>query len=329
MRELPPTYHYALEQTADAVIITSPETLIEYVNPAFTRITGYDAEEVLGKKPNVQGSEHTTPKKYRDIWTDILSSGFWSGEIVNKRKSGEAWTAKLTISKVSDDDGRTLGYVGVASDISDIKQLQEKLKDAGLEAIYMLAVACEAKDETTGNHIARVQHYAYHVACRLGLPEREAEEIGYSSTMHDLGKIHVPDGILMKPGPLSKSEWREMRKHPANGVLILRDAEFYRVARDIAENHHERWDGKGYPDGKRGGEIPLAARIVSVADVFDALASQRPYKKPWPVEQALEELRGQKGKAFDPEVVDAFMALHGEGVVGKIQEQFPAETVEE
>ncbi|HUV39928.1 MAG TPA: PAS domain S-box protein, partial [Planctomycetota bacterium] len=252
MQELPRTYLYALEHVADSVIVTDPASVIQYVNPAFTRITGYSREEVIGRKPGVQGAPQTTSARYREIWESILSRGWWSGQILNRRRSGEEWTARLTISEITDEEGRKLGYVGVAGDITEILRLQDRLKDAGLEAIHMLAVACEAKDRTTGNHVARVRHYACHTALKLGLSEREAEEIGYSSIMHDVGKLHVPDGILMKPGPLSEGEWREMRTHPAAGVRILRQSDFYKVARDIADNHHERWDGTGYPHGRRG-----------------------------------------------------------------------------
>ena len=114
-----------------------------------------------------------------------------------------------------------------------------------------------------------------------------------------------------------------MRRHPADGVRVLRYESFYETARQIAENHHERWDGKGYPHGKHGEDIPLAARIVSVADMFDALATKRPYKDAWPVEDAIRELEGQKGRALDPEVVDAFVALYEEGTVAEIRERFP------
>ncbi len=316
-------YRFAVDHTADLVVITDLNSVIEYVNPAFTRITGYAAEEVIGNKPSVQASDQTTREQYHQMWEVILSEGWWRGEIINRRKSGEEWYANLSISQVKDDKGEPIAYVGIATDITEMKRLEQELKDAGLEAIYMLSIACEAKDETTGNHVARVQHYSYALAQKLGLPKRQAEEIGYSSIMHDVGKIHVPDVVLQKPGPLSQDEWEQMRKHPADGVKILRYESFYETAREIAENHHERWDGKGYPHGKRGEEIPLASRIVTVADMFDALATPRPYKDAWPVEDSVREVQRQKGRALDAKVVDAFVALHEDGAIAEILERFP------
>jgi len=323
MTVLPEVSRFALEHAADAVMITDTDSVIRYVNAAFTRLTGYEADEVIGRKPKIQGSSATTPEDYRRIWSAVLERGWWRGEIVNRRKSGEEWTAALSISRVIDADGGLLAYVGIATDISEVKRLQERLREAGLEAIHMLAVACEAKDKTTGNHIARVRHYAWHLARELGIDEAQAEEIAYSSIMHDVGKLHVPDAVLMKPGPLADDEWKIMREHPRDGMVILRKHPFYQLAREISENHHERWDGTGYPRGRRGGEIPVAARIVSVADVFDALTTRRPYKKPWPVDEAIAEVKGLSGRAFDPDIVTAFLNLAKRGVVAGVLDQFP------
>jgi len=325
MRELlPEAYHVALENTVDAVVITDRNSIVQYVNPAFTAITGFTAEAMIGKKPSVLRSAHTTLQKYQEMWSVILSGGWWRGEIINVKQSGEEWYSYLSISQIRDATGVPFAYVGISRDITEMKQLQFRLKEASLEAIFMLSVAAEAKDEVTGSHIQRVRHYSQALAERLGLPPMEAEEIGYSSMMHDVGKLHIPDAILKKAGALSREEWEAMVEHPAQGVAILRDKAFYGVARDIAGNHHEKWDGSGYPEGKKGKEIPLCARIVSVADVFDALTTARPYKEAWCEEHAIEELLRQRGKHLDPAVVDAFVSLHQEGLVRNIRAQFPA-----
>jgi len=326
MRELPPeAYRFALENTVDAAIITDVNSVIQYVNPGFTATTGFLAEEAIGKKPSILRSRHTTLDTYKEMWHVIFEGGWWRGEIINVNKSGDEWYAYLSISQIRDDEGQAFAYVGISRDITEMKELQFRLKEASLEAIFMLSVAAEAKDEVTGAHIQRVQHYSQALALRLGLSQVEAEEIGYSSMMHDLGKINVPDAILKKAGRLSREEWETMVKHPPSGVAILRDKPFYAVARDIAGNHHEKWDGSGYPEGKKGEEIPVAARIVTVADVFDALTTRRPYKEAWPEENALNELVGQKGKAFEPRIVDAFVALFQEGTIQRIREQFPSQ----
>lgn len=325
MTGLPPeAYRFALENTVDAVVITDMSSVIQYVNPAFTTVTGFSAEEALGDKPRILRSPHTTLETYQSMWSTILSGGWWRGEIVNVRKSGEEWHSYLSISQIRDGEGIPFAYVGIARDISEMKHMQFRLKEAGLEAIYMLSMAAEAKDEVTGSHVRRVQHYSEALARRLGFPEAAIEEIGYSSMMHDIGKMHVPDAILQKAGPLTHEEWEHMVKHARNGVAILRGKPFYGSARDIAANHHEKWDGSGYPEGKKGEEIPLTARIVSVADVFDALTTRRPYKRAWSEEEALTELVRQRGTSFDPTVLDAFIELWNEGVVAQIRKRFPS-----
>lgn len=311
-------YRLALEQTADSVLITDIDHRIQYVNPAFTRITGYEPEEVLGKTPAMMRSGRTPWIVYRRMWSAVARRGWWRGELVNRKRNGEEWCASLSISVVNDENDNPLAYISIATDVTEMKRLQLRLKHAGLEAIYMLSLACEAKDETTGSHIVRVREYSQALAEKLELPPEEAQEIGYSSIMHDVGKLHVPDEILQKTGPLTDEEWIEIHRHPMSGKVILRHDEFYEIARQVAENHHERWDGMGYPAGRCAEEIPLPARIVSVADVFDALSTRRPYKEPWPEEQAVDEIRRQRGRAFDPRVVDAFLELHADGAVSGI-----------
>ncbi|HOZ47309.1 MAG TPA: PAS domain S-box protein [Candidatus Hydrogenedentes bacterium] len=318
-------YRFALDNTVDSVVITDIRSVIQYVNPAFTTITGFTAKEAVGGKPSILRSRHTTLDTYKDMWSIILSGGWWRGEIINVRKTGEEWYSYLSISQIKDSHGKAFAYVGIAKDITELKMLQFELKEAGLEGIFMLSAAAEAKDELTGSHLRRVQHYSEAIALRLGLSKEAAEEIGYSSMMHDVGKIHIPDNVLKKNGPLSDPEWASMAQHPESGASILRDKPFYAVARDIASNHHEKWDGSGYPSGKRGEKIPLAARIVAVADVFDALTTHRPYKRAWSDQEALEEIAAQRGHHFDPQVVDAFFDLYREGTIAEIRKRFPTE----
>jgi putative two-component system response regulator len=183
-----------------------------------------------------------------------------------------------------------------------------ELHKANMEAVYMLAVASEAKDLDTGAHVRRIEHYTRQLALELGRSEKEAERIGHSAILHDVGKIHVPDEVLRKPGPLSELEWTIMRQHTVAGERILSREPFFEVARSIARSHHENWDGSGYPDGLRGTDIPLPARIVRVADVYDALLSTRPYKQAWSREQA-EAAIATDERSFDPDVVRSFLNL--------------------
>ncbi len=197
----------------------------------------------------------------------------------------------------------------------------EELRRTGLQGISHLLLAATIKDRTTGSHLLRVRRYVEAIAQWLGLPAELVEEFGYSSVMHDVGKIHTPDHILQSEHHLSREEFDVIKQHCIDGETMLGEARFFATARAIAREHHERWDGRGYPDGKRAEEISLAARIVSVADVFDALTSRRPYKDAWSLEEGMTAIIAGSGAQFDPSVVAAFQALHADGAVERIRQE--------
>lgn len=185
----------------------------------------------------------------------------------------------------------------------------EQIVQREKETILRLARAGEYRDEGTGNHVIRMAKYSRHIAEALGrFTEQECEDLEYAAPMHDIGKIGIPDGILLKPAKLNPEEWEIMQSHTSIGHAILSDSQskYMKIGAIIALNHHERYDGKGYPNGLAGEDIPLIARVVAVADVYDALVSARPYKSAWPVEKALEYIRAQAGTQLDPNCVDAF-----------------------
>lgn len=188
-------------------------------------------------------------------------------------------------------------------------RLHEHLKHANRESLYMLALAAEFKDRDTGEHIHRIARQTRMLAMELGIPANEAQEMGQASMLHDIGKLGVPDTILQKEGPLTEEEFEIIRRHPQTGARILENHPWFQQAKEIALGHHERWDGKGYPCGIRGPETPLAARIVAVVDVFDALFHKRPYKEAWAIEDCRKALVDGAGSQFDPEVVDAFVRI--------------------
>jgi putative two-component system response regulator len=196
-----------------------------------------------------------------------------------------------------------------------------ELRRTGLQGISHLLLAATLKDQNTGAHLLRVRRYVEAIATRLGLPVELVEEFGYSSVMHDVGKIHTPDHILQSEHQLSSEEFEVIKQHCIDGEVMLGDARFFETARSVAREHHERWDGQGYPDGKRGSAISLAARIVSVADVFDALTSKRPYKDAWPLEEGMASITAGAGLQFDPEVVAAFQSLQRDGAVERIRQE--------
>ncbi len=210
----------------------------------------------------------------------------------------------------------------VAKRTEELRHAFERIKASSLETIHRLAMASEYKDENTGAHIKRMSGYAAAIARRMGLDESTVETILYAVPMHDLGKIGIPDQILVKPAKLEPDEWEIMKLHTIIGAKILQgsDAEFIRMGETIAQHHHEKWDGSGYPKGLKGLEIPIASRIAAVADVFDALTSKRPYKEPFSVEKSLDIIREGRGSHFDPDVVDAFLAIKDE--ILTIKEQY-------
>lgn len=178
------------------------------------------------------------------------------------------------------------------------------------ETILRLARAGEYRDEGTGNHVLRMAKYSRQIAEAMGkFSKEECDDLEYAAPMHDIGKIGIPDGILLKPGKLNEYEWDIMMTHTTIGHAILSDSQsrYMQIGAIIALNHHERFDGKGYPNGLKGEEIPLIARVVAVADVFDALVSSRPYKHAWDTDEAIAYIQKQAGSHLDPACVDAFI----------------------
>ena len=191
-----------------------------------------------------------------------------------------------------------------------VRERTRALEEAQIEIIERLAVAAEFRDDNTGQHTQRVGQMSALLARQLGLPDSQVTLIRRAAELHDVGKIGVPDAILMKIGKLTAEEFEVVKTHTIIGARILSGGKFplLRLAEEIAFTHHERWDGSGYA-GIKTSDIALAGRIVAVADVFDALTQQRPYKPAWPVGEAIGEIERQRGRQFDPKIVDAFMRV--------------------
>jgi len=191
-----------------------------------------------------------------------------------------------------------------------VRERTRELEAAQLEILERLARAAEFRDDTTGQHTERVGHMAALLARELGLPDAQVSLIRRAAPLHDVGKIGIPDSILLKLGPLTAAEFELVKTHTTIGARILSGSRFalLRLAEEIAFSHHERWDGTGYAS-LAGDQIPLAGRIVAVADVFDALTQKRPYKAAWPLQDAVAEIDRQRGRQFDPDVVEAFLRI--------------------
>jgi putative nucleotidyltransferase with HDIG domain len=197
---------------------------------------------------------------------------------------------------------------------TDLRRALVEVEAAYNSTLYALVAALDAREHETGDHSLRVGRYTLALADRMGVPMSERHDIFRGALLHDIGKIGVPDAILLKPGPLDPSEWEEMRKHPQTGFNILKSIGFLRIPAEIVLSHQERFDGSGYPRGLRGDSITTGARIFAVADALDAMSSDRPYRRSLGFARAIEEITRQSGTQFDPGVVDALLAIGQAGV---------------
>ncbi|MSP97146.1 MAG: response regulator [Betaproteobacteria bacterium] len=202
-----------------------------------------------------------------------------------------------------------------------VEDATQEIREREKETLLCLARAGEFRDEETGNHLIRMARYSRLIADTIGLPHEEAETVELAAPLHDIGKIGIPDGILLKPGRLDEAEFKVIQRHPVIGHEILKGSasKYVRMGALIALSHHEKFDGSGYPNGLVAEHIPLCVRIVAVADVYDALTAVRPYKKAWPVEDAFAYLRAQRGRHFDAHLVDAFLGVAND--IARIQQE--------
>ncbi len=191
------------------------------------------------------------------------------------------------------------------------EQIKE-IRDTRLDVIQRLAIAAELRDAGTGKHIYRMSRYCQLLAAAIGFTKEQSDMILTAAPLHDIGKIAIPDSILLKPSSLNPQEFEIIKTHTVQGAKMLSGSNsvFLKLAESIALSHHEKWDGTGYPHGLKGEAIPLAARLCALADVFDALSSTRPYKQAWPLEKTMAEIRSLKGKHFDPKIVEAFEDIY-------------------
>jgi response regulator RpfG family c-di-GMP phosphodiesterase len=190
----------------------------------------------------------------------------------------------------------------------ELEESYQALKLANRQALLGLAEAIEAKDSYTKGHCGRVAAYAMALAGEGTYPTDGMEALEFASFLHDIGKIGIRDAVLLKPGPLDEDEWQHMRTHPVKGYEIASQIDMLRPTMPCIRNHHERWDGKGYPDGLKAESIPLSARIVAIADAYDAMATDRPYKKALPLEECERLLRKNAGVMYDPELIETFVS---------------------
>jgi PAS domain S-box-containing protein len=349
-------YFQSYKNSSDAIMITDANGDIIDINQAFTQIYGYTGEEVVNKNARILKSPYSTHELYKEMWSDILNpdKGYFSGEVINLTKDKKEIPVILSITPIKRGDN-IIGYMGMTVDITLRKQFEDALKeynrtleqkvkertkeieDTQDATIIGLAKLAEYRDPETGAHLERIRNYCKLITEELGnmekykdlIDNRFIDMIYKSSPLHDIGKVGIPDSILLKPARLTAEEFEIMKRHTIIGGDAIAAAEqrlgsntlsFLTMGKEIAYYHHEKFDGSGYPEGLKGDKISLPARIMALADVYDALTSKRVYKEAWIHDATREAIIKDSGKHFDPDVVDAFLKVEGEFI--KIHKQY-------
>lgn len=305
--QLQKEYEKALD-TSNILSRTDTKGKITYVNQKFLDVTGYSEEELIGKSHNVIRSKDMPKEFFSKMWEKIKKGEPFEEIMKNKNKDGSDFWAATSIVPIKDENEDIVEYLAIRHDLTELFTLHEEVESAQKEIVYKMGEIGESRSKETGNHVKRVAEYSKLLATLYGLDYEEAEILLTASPMHDIGKIAIPDAVLKKPAKLDDEEWIMMKSHTTIGYDILKGSNraILKAAAIVANEHHEKWDGSGYPRGLKGEEIHLYGRITAIADVFDALGSDRCYKRKWEDEKIFELFRSEKGKHFDPHLVDLF-----------------------
>jgi PAS domain S-box-containing protein len=310
----------AFRISPDAIAISriSDGKYIE-INDGFSALTGFRAEDVVGKNTLAVNFWANLDENMNFFATMQATGEVSNMEGVFKKKDGALWIGLVSARIIEVDQQACI--IAIIRNITERKRAEIDLQHAHTDLAEAYEATIEGwshvldlRDKETEGHTQRVTEITVRLARALGVPEDQIIHIRRGALLHDIGKMAIPDNILQKPGPLTEDEWKEMRLHPEYAQKMLSPIIYLRSAIDIPYCHHERWDGSGYPRGLKGLEIPLSARIFTIVDVWDALLSNRPYRRGCTEESVLEYLRKHSGASFDPQLVDAFLDLHFKGV---------------
>ena len=326
-------FYQAIENSSNAVIITDAEGRIIYSNRAFETLYGYTSEEILGKTPAILNpgidvyrdygfSEDDYASTFTAMWKDIVDpeKEHWDGELLNKTKTGETIRVHLYVNAVKNEKGEITSFIGYPIDISS-QYLREK--EIRFQTIMAIADLAEQRDNETGQHMKRIGLFTSFISEKMGQTTKFCEDIKMFAPLHDIGKVGISDNILLAERKLTDEEFETMKNHTQIGYNILKNRPLMEMAADIALNHQEKYDGSGYPRGISGSDIPLPARITSLADVYDALRSDRPYKEPFSHEKAKTIILEGRGRHFDPDITDLFLEYNRdfEAIYDKLKDQ--------
>lgn len=281
---------------------------ITFVNDQFCIISGYTREELIGKNHSLIRHDDMKAEVFEDLWSTIKRDNIWKGIIKNRTKKGATYWVDTTIVPIKDKNNDIIEYMSIRNDLTELFELHDEIENTQKEIIYRMGEIGETRSNETGNHVKRVAMYSKLFAQIYGLDEENTDLLFTASPMHDIGKVGIPDSILKKPSKLTKEEFEVMKTHAEIGYKILKGSErkVLKTASIVSHEHHEKWNGEGYPRGLKGEEIHIFGRITAIADVFDALGSHRCYKKAWPDKEIFDYFKEEKGKSFDPNLVDIF-----------------------
>ncbi len=277
---------------------------ITHVSQAFCKISGYDKEELIGKNHNIIRHPDMPREAFVQLWRELKQEHEVKLEVKNRKKNGDYYWVVAEIGPEYDKFNNLIGYSAVREDITSNKDIE----DIQREIIFVMGSMGESRSKETGNHVRRVAEYSKLLAELYGLSQEECQTLKEASPMHDIGKIAIPDHILKKPLKFTDDEWEIMKTHVQKGYDILKNSSrpLLKAASIVALEHHEKWDGTGYPNNLKGEEIHIFGRITAVADVFDALGSNRCYKEAWSDKEIFNLFREQRGIHFDPKLIDLF-----------------------
>ena len=287
---------------------TDPRGIITYINDEFCKISGYTRSELIGKPHNIVRCKEVPSFIYEEMWNHIKSKKTWKGIVKNRAKDGSQYIVQATIKPILDANKNITEYIAIRQNITETYHLQEEIIETQRVMLERMGELAECRSQETGHHVKRVSEYSALLAKQYGLKEEEIELLRMASPMHDIGKIAIPDNILLKPGILNKDEFEIMKKHSEMGYEVFKNSKraLLKAAAVVAYEHHEKWDGSGYPRGLKGESIHIYGRITAIADVFDALGSNRIYKKAWDDKKIFKLFKEESGKQFDPNLINIF-----------------------